>query len=399
MISERVQRISPSQTLKISAKAKEMKAGGIDIIDLSIGEPDYATPENVKEAGIKAIKENFTRYTENDGMPELRQAITFRLKEDYGLDYSIKEIIVSSGAKSSIFHAIQVLVNEDDEVIIPAPFWVTYPECVKFAKGKPVIVPTRQENGLLLTPDELRSAITPATKALILNNPSNPSGAVYSREQLASLAEVISNRNIYVIADEVYSRLVYDGFEFVSFAAISEQVKKKTIVINGVSKTYSMSGWRIGFAAGPAEIIAAMSRLQSHSTSNACTISQKASIEAYTGPQDEIERMAEEYTRRRNFCLEKLQRIPGLSCFKPQGAFYLFPQVSAYYGKKFNGSYIKNSYDLAEYLLQEAWVAVVPGDSFGADDNIRISYAASMENLEKGMDRITRALTRLYARE
>lgn len=394
-ISERATKIGASPTLKISAKARAMRAEGLDVIDLSLGEPDFPTPENIKAAGIKAIQQNFTKYTENDGILELRKAVCQRLKEDYGLEYKPSEVLVSSGAKNSLFNLIEAIVNEGDEVIVPAPYWVTYPEGVSLVKGKPVIVETREEDGFLLTPEKLREAISPSTRAIILNNPSNPTGAAYGREQLEALAEVIRKEDIYVIADEIYSRLVYDGFKFVSFAALGEDIKKKTIIITGVSKTYSMTGWRIGFAAGPAEIINAMSKVQSHTTSNACSISQKASVEAVGGPQFEVNRMVAEFQRRRNYVLMKLQQMAGISCFKPQGAFYVFPNVRSFYGKEAGGIQIRNSYGLAYYLLKEARVAIVPGDAFGADDYIRISYATSMENLEKGLERMAGALARL----
>ncbi|HPW17972.1 MAG TPA: pyridoxal phosphate-dependent aminotransferase [Candidatus Aminicenantes bacterium] len=395
MISEKVQRIGASPTLKISAKAKAMRAEGIDVIDLSVGEPDFPTPENVKEAGIKAIRDNFTRYTESDGIPALRKAIAKRLKEDYGVEYAPKQIIVSAGAKSSLFHLVQALVDEGEEVIVPSPYWVTYPECVALAKGKAVVVPTREEDGFRLTPESLKASISPATKALILNNPSNPTGAAYTKDQLLALAEVIKGEDIYVIADEIYASLVYDEFKFTSFAALGEDVRKKTILVNGVSKSYSMTGWRIGFAAGPAEVIDGMSKIQSHTTSNACSIAQKASLEAYDGPQYEVRRMAAEFQRRRNYCLMRLAAVPGLSCFKPQGAFYLFPNVRSFYDKEAGGAKIRNSYGLAYYLLKEARVAIVPGDAFGADDHIRLSYATSMANLEKSLDRIVEALAKL----
>mgnify|MGYP001103434099 FL=1 len=395
MISEKVQRIGASPTLKISAKAKAMKAEGIDVIDLSVGEPDFPTPENVKEAGIRAIRDNFTKYTESDGIPALRKAIAKRLKEDCGVEYAPKQIIVSAGAKSSLFHLVQALVDEGEEVIVPAPYWVTYPECVALAKGKPVVVPTREEDGFLLTPEALKAAISPATKAVILNNPSNPTGAAYTRDQLLALAEVVKGEDLYVVADEIYASLVYDGFAFTSFAALGEDVRKKTVIVNGVSKAYSMTGWRIGFAAGPAEVIDGMSKIQSHTTSNACSIAQKASLEAYDGPQHDVRKMVAEFQRRRNYCLMRLAAVPGLSCFKPQGAFYLFPNVRSFYDKEANGAKIRNSYGLAYYLLKEARVAIVPGDAFGADDHIRLSYATSMANLERGLDRIVEALSRL----
>jgi aspartate/methionine/tyrosine aminotransferase len=395
MISDKANQIGVSPTLKIATKARAMRAEGIDVIDFSIGEPDFPTPDNIKAAGIKSIQDNFTKYTENEGIPELKKAIIARFKEDCGLTYAPNEIIVSTGAKSSLFHLVQALVNEGEEVIIPSPFWVTYPHLVTLAKGKSVIVPTKEENGFVLTADGLKAHITPATKALILNSPSNPTGATYSKAQLEAIADVIRKEDIYVIADEIYAKLVFDGFQFTSFASLGDDIKKKTIVVNGVSKSYSMTGWRIGYAAGPADVINGMGKIQSHTTSNPTSISQKASLEALSGPQQEVSKMAAEFQRRRNYCLMKLQAIPQISCFKPQGAFYLFPNVSAYYEKEFHGTAIRNSYGMAYYLLKEAQVAIVPGDSFGADDYIRISYATSMQNLEKGMERISRALAQL----
>jgi aspartate/methionine/tyrosine aminotransferase len=395
MISEKANQIGESPTFKVAAKAKAMKAEGIDVVDLSLGEPDFPTPENVKAAGIKAIQENFTKYTESGGMPALKKAIIARFKEDYGLTYGPKEVIVSTGAKSSLFHLIQALVNEGEEVIIPAPFWVTYPHLVTLAKGKSVIVPTKEENGFVLTAEELKAHISPATKALFLNSPSNPTGATYSRAQLEALADVLRKEDIYIIADDIYNKLIFDSFPYVSIAQLGEDIRKKTIIVNGVSKSHSMTGWRIGYAAGPADVINGMDKIQSHTTSNAASISQKAAVEALAGPQFELSRMVAEFQRRRNYCLMKLQAVPRLSCFKSQGAFYLFPNVRGYYDLEFNGTPIRNSYGLAYYLLKEAHVAIVPGDAFGADDHIRLSYATSMENLEKAMDRIVRALAEL----
>ena len=395
MVSERVKQIGASPTLRIAAKAKAMRAEGIDVVDLSIGEPDFPTPENVKAAGIQAIRDNLTKYTENDGTPALKKAVIARFKEEFGVSYAPAEVIVSSGAKSSLFHLFQAIVDAGDEVIIPAPYWVTYPHVVKLAKGKAVYVETREEDGFVLTAEALKAHITPATKAVILNSPSNPTGAAYTREQLQALADVVRGEDIYVVADEIYAALVYDEFKFTSFAALGEDIKKKTILINGPSKSYSMTGWRIGYALGPADIIAGMAKIQSHTTSNAASISQKAAQEALNGPQFEVSRMVQEFQRRRNYGLIKLQAMPRISCLKPQGAFYLFPNVKAYYGLEFNGTPIRNSNGLAYYLLREANVAIVPGDSFGADDYIRLSYATSMENLEKGLDRIGRALAAL----
>src|SRR4030042_254250 len=373
MISEKVNQIGASPTLKISAKAKAMKAEGIDIVALSVGEPDFPPPENAKSAGIRAIQQNFTKYTENEGIPALKKAVLARIKEDHGLSYEMNQVIVSPGAKASLFLILQALVDEGEEVIIPAPYWVTYPMAVLLSKGKPVVVPTKEENGFVLTPEELKAAINPSTKAVILNNPSNPTGAAYSKPQLEALAEVIRGEDLFVIADEIYSKLLFDDFEFRSFASLGEDIKKKTIVVNGVSKSYSMMGWRIGYALGPAEIIDGMAKVQSHSTSNPCSISQYASLEALSGPQHEVSKMVAEFQRRRNYSLMRLRAIPNVSCFKPQGAFYLFPNFSAYYDKEAGGMQIRNSYGLAYYLLREARGALLPRDFFGADSHIRLS--------------------------
>ncbi len=395
MVSERVKQIGASPTLRIAAKAKALKAEGVDVVDLSIGEPDFPTPAAIKAAGIKAIQDDFTKYTENEGTPALKKAILARFKEDFGVSYAPNEVMVSSGAKSSLYHLMLALLDPGDEVIVPVPYWVTYPHQIKLAKGKPVLVETKEEEGFVLTASALKAAITPATRAVILNSPSNPTGAAYSRAQLQALADAVKGEDIYVVADEIYASLVYDDFPFTCFAALGEEVKKKTVIINGPSKSYSMTGWRIGYTLGPADVIAGMAKIQSHTTSNACSVSQKAVLEAVSGPQFEVARMVQEFGRRRNYALMKLQSIPGLSCFKPQGAFYLFPNVRSFYDKEFNGTPIRNSNGLGYYLLREAGVAVVPGDSFGADDYIRLSYATSMANLEKGLDRIRQALTAL----
>ena len=395
MISEKVNQIGTSPTLKISAKAKAMRAEGIDIVDLSVGEPDFPTPENAKTAGIRAIQQNFTKYTENEGMPALKKAVLARMKEDYGLTYGMNQVIISPGAKASLYLIFQALIDEGEEVIIPAPYWVTYPMAVSLAKGKAVIVPTREEDGFILMPDDLKAAINPSTKAIVLNNPSNPTGAAYTKAQLETLADVVRSEDVFVIADEIYDKLVYDDFEFRSFASLGEDIKKKTIIVNGVSKAYSMTGWRIGYALGPPEIIDGMAKVQSHSTSNPCSISQHASLEALSGPQHDVSRMVAEFQRRRNYCLRRLKSIPNVSCFEPQGAFYLFPNFSSYYDKEANGAVVRNSYGMAYYLLREARVAIVPGDSFGNDACIRLSYATSMDDLKEAMVRMTRFVRRV----
>ena len=395
MLADRIQQIGFSPTLRINAKAQAMKADGIDVIDLSVGEPDFATPENIKSAGIKAIENNFTKYTANAGIKELKEKIIQRIYNDYSVQYETDEIIVSSGAKNSLYNLCMAIFNKGEEAIIPAPYWVSYPHMVKLAKGVPVIIPTREENGFKLTPKDLSRAINSNTKALLLNNPSNPTGAVYSREELEEIADIAIDEGLIIIADEIYDKLTYDGFRYFSIASLSDKIRQNTVIINGVSKAYSMTGWRIGYAAGPKEIIAAMGKIQSHSTSNASSISQKASEEAFGGPQIEINKMLSEFQQRRNFVHYKLTQIPNVSCHKSQGAFYLFPNFSAYYDYAYEGNQIRNSHGLAYYLLKHAHVAIVPGDAFGADEFIRFSYANSMPNLEKAMERITEAMAQL----
>jgi len=395
MLADRIQRIGFSPTLKISAKATAMKAEGIDVIDLSVGEPDFPTPDNIKQAAKKALDQDFTKYTANDGILSLRQAICKKLKEENGLEYEPDEIIVSSGAKNCLYNLSVALLNKGDEVIIPAPYWVSYPAMVSLAKGNPVYVQTREENGFRMTPKELSAAISPSTKALILNNPCNPTGAAYTKDELMELAKIALDEGIIVISDEIYEKLVYDGFSFTSFAALGKKIKEQTIIVNGMSKAYSMTGWRLGYAAGPKEYIMGMSKVQSHNTSNANSIAQMAALEALIGPQHEIRRMVTEFQIRRNYMLDRMRGIPGISCYEPRGAFYLFPNVRSYFNKEHEGMQIRNSYGMAYYLLKHAHVAVVPGESFGAEGYIRLSYATSMENIMKGMDRITKALAKL----
>lgn len=395
MIADRINKIGISPTMKIAGRAKKMMAEGIDVVDFSVGEPDFPTPQNIKDAGKNALDVNFTRYTINDGMPELRKAIVKKLKEDNNLDYELNEIIVTSGAKQAIFNAVLAVVNEGDEVIIPAPYWVSYPEIVNLANGKPLIVQTREENGFKITPGQLREAISVDTKAFILCNPSNPTGAAYSEDELRELVKVLENEEICVIVDEIYEKLVYNNFKYKSIASLSNKLKSKAIVVNGFSKAFSMTGWRLGYAAGPRKLIEACSKIQSHCTSNASSISQYAAVEALSGPQDEVKRMLGEFQKRRDFVVQKLNSIPGISCHKPEGAFYVFPNISSYFGKEYNGLIIRNSYGFAYYILNEARVAVVPGAPFGAEGYIRISYSTSMEKLQEGMKRIEEALLKL----
>jgi len=394
-ISERVNRIGVSSTMKVAAEAKKMKAKGIPVIDLSVGEPDFPTPQNIKDAAIKAILENQTKYTLNNGTVELRKAIASKLLNDNGLEYSIEDIIVSNGAKQSLFNAVHTLVYNDDEVIIPAPYWVSYPEMVTLAHGKSIIVETKLENGFKITPDELKNAITPKTKVLILCNPSNPTGSAYTREELEAIAEITEEENFYVISDEIYEKLLYDNFEFVSFPSLSEEMKKRTVLINGVSKSHAMTGWRIGYAAGPEEVIKGINKIQSHSTSNASSVSQAAAVEALIGPQGTLEEMRTEFEKRRNYMYDELISINGIKCYKPEGAFYLFPDITAFFNKSTEVIRISDSFDLSMYLLYEAKIAAVPGSSFGSEGFIRFSYATSMENIKEAMVRIKEALEKL----
>lgn len=392
-LSKRASGIKPSPTLAIDAKAKALKAQGVDIVGFGAGEPDFDTPDNIKEAAIKAIKDGFTKYTPVSGIDELKDAIMEKFKGDNGLIYDRSEIIVSCGAKHSLYNIAQALFDLGDEIIIPAPYWVSYPDQAILNDAIPVIV--RTGNDFLLTPEILKGKITPRTKALILNSPSNPTGMAYNKKSLESIAEIVLKHKIYVISDEIYEKIVYDGFEHISIASLGKEIKALTLVVNGLSKSHSMTGWRIGYTAGAKEIISAMSNIQSQSTSNPTSIAQKAAVEALKGPQDSVKKMVEEFDRRRKYMVERLNRIEGVSCIMPSGAFYAFPQVSSLYGRSFNRKVIKSSSDMAEYLLEEGKVAVVPGEPFGVDDYIRLSYATSMDNIKKGLDRIEEALNKL----
>ena len=393
--SERVNKIHVSPTMQVAAEAKKMKAEGINVIDLSVGEPDFPTPHNIKEAAKKAIDENQTRYTINAGTIELRKAIAQKLKRDNHLDYHLNEIIVSNGAKQCVYNSILATVNDGDEVIIPAPYWVSYPDMVSMANGKPVFIETKEANGFKLKPAQLESAITPKTKILILCNPSNPTGSAYTKKELEGLAEVIKGKNIFIIADEIYEKLTYGDYKFVSFASISDEMKRRTILVNGVSKTYAMTGWRIGYAAGPEDIIEAINKIQSHSTSNASSVSQAAAIEALAGPQYVISEMLEEFKLRQEYFHRELTSIKGITCYKPEGAFFLFPNVSHYFGKSTDVFKISHSFDFAMHILYEAHIAAVPGSAFGAEGYMRFSYATSMENLKEAILRLKKALSKL----
>ena len=395
MLSDRVQRIGFSSTLRINAKAQQMRREGIDVIDLSVGEPDFPTPENIKNAAKLALDKNYTKYTVNDGITELREAIVRKYRDECGADYKINNVMVSTGAKQCLFNACTALLNKGDECIVPAPYWVSYPHMVGLAKGEPVYVNTREENNFRLTTEDLGRALSARTKAIILNNPSNPTGSTYDAEQLLKVIDFCMDEGLFIIADEIYEKLTYDGINLKSVASFGEKVRERSIIINGFSKSYSMTGWRLGWAVGPRELIEGMSKVQSHATSNTNSMAQWAGVEALTGPQHEVIRMRQEFEARRNFILYRLNGLPHVSCNKPSGAFYAFPNFSWYFDKQFEGVPIRNSSGLGFYLLKFAHVALVPGEAFGADNFMRFSYATSQDNIAKALDRVTDALAKL----
>ena len=389
-LTRRVLSMQESQTMRISNLAGKMKAEGHDIVSLSAGEPDFPTPDNVNQAAIEAIQAGFTRYTANSGIPDLKKAIIEKFRRDNNLEYKENEIIVSNGGKQTLANTFLALCEEGDEVIVPAPYWVSFPEMVRLAGGTPVIVDTTIESEYKMTPAQLEAAITPRTKILVLNSPSNPTGSVYSEAEVRALMAVIEGRSIFVISDEMYDMLVYGDDRPFSPACIPE-MKEWVIVSNGVSKTYAMTGWRIGYLAGPKWLIDACDKIQSQTTSNANAIAQKAAVAALTGDQSIVEERRLEFQKRRDYMYEALNSIPGFKTALPQGAFYIFPSISGLLGKSFNGVVMKDSADVAEYLLKVHHVATVPGDAFGAPENLRLSYAASIASLEKAVNRIRNA--------
>ena len=394
-LSRRARSISPSSTIAITAMAKKMQVEGIDVISFGAGEPDFDTPDHIKEAAIQATREGFTKYTDPAGIDELRDAVVAKLKRDNELEYSREEVITSAGAKQALYNLAMVLFDKRDEVIIPAPYWVSYPEQVRLADATPVFALTREEEGFRLKREDVERVVTGRTKALIVNSPCNPTGAVIDPEELRAIAELAVEKDFYIVSDEAYEAFIYDGVKHVSIATFGEEVKARTFVVGAVSKTYSMTGWRLGYAAGPQEIIKAMTDLQSQSTSGPTSITQKAAAVALLGPQECVDEMRQAFDRRRRYILEQLRAIPGVSCVTPQGAFYVFPNVSALYGKKVKGRKINGSNALASYLLQEAKVTVIPGADFGSDKHIRLSYCLSMEQIGEGLARMATALSSL----
>lgn len=387
-LSSRAQKITPSATLAIDAKAKQMISQGIDVISFGVGEPDFDTPVHIREAAIKAIESGFTRYTAASGINELKVAVCAKLKRDNGLAYTPDQIVVSNGAKHSLYNALMALVQAGDEVIIPTPYWVSYSEMVKMTDANPVFIETKEAEDFKLQIKDLKAAITPRTKALILNSPNNPTGMVYTAEELKAIGQVCLEHDLFVIADEIYEKLVYDGTEHHSIAALVPELKEKTVLINGMSKAYAMTGWRIGYAASNIDITKAMSSMQSHATSNANSIAQKASVAALNGPEEPITAMVAEFAKRREFMVKRISQINGLSCRKPQGAFYVMANISHMFGRTIGGELIKDDLQFSRLLLDKAHVAVVPGSAFGAGDFVRLSYATSMEQIREGLDRI-----------
>ncbi len=399
--SDRIQRVKPSPTLAVTAMAAQLQSQGIDVIGFGSGEPDFDTPQNIKEAAIKAINSGKTKYTPSGGIPELKEAVVKKFKRDNNLEYQLSEVIINCGGKHSFYNLIQVIIDDGDEVIIPSPYWVSYPDMVLLAGGKPVFIETDISTGFKIKPQQLEQKITSKTKAVVINSPSNPTGAAYTRHELEELARVLEDKDLIIISDDIYETIVYDGFKFFNIANISEKIKEKTIVLNGVSKTYAMTGWRIGYAAGNSDIIKKMDILQGQSTSNPTTISQWAAVEALSGDQSVLDHMLVAFDRRRNFVVDGLNNIPGLKCYKPEGAFYAFPDCSGVYklngwskvAEKYKDNYKSSS--LCAYLMEEARTAVVPGIAFGNDNYFRISFATSDEKLKEGLKRIKEAIEKL----
>lgn len=390
--SKKIHRIQPSMTLAVDAKAKKLIANGEDIISFGAGEPDFDTPDKIKQAGIAAIEKNVTHYTQVGGMVSLKQAILNKFERDNNLIYDKNQIMVSCGAKHSLFNIAQVLWEEGDEIIVPAPYWVSYPDIIRYAGAKPIIIDTLSSNGFKITPSQINSAITPNTRAIIINSPSNPTGSAYSKRELELIAECALSNKLLIVADEIYEKIVFDGFEQHSICSIGKEVQNNSILVNGVSKSYAMTGWRIGYLAANEKIVKQIEKLQGQSTSNPTSISQMASITALNDSEADVRQMVDEFQKRRDFLFNCLIKIPFVTCYKPVGSFYMFPDFSAFYGKSFKGIKVNNSTQLASFLLEEGKVVLVPGIAFGADRNLRISFAASMNTIKNGVDRIIKTL-------
>ncbi len=394
-LSKKFQSVAPSSTLAITAKVNEMKANGINVVGFGAGEPDFNTPEHIREAAIKAINDGFTRYTPASGTKELKAAVAEKFRRENNLSYGIENIVISNGAKHSLMNALGVILNPGDEVIIPTPCWVSYPEMVKLNDGVPVLLKASEEEGFVVSAEKIKSAITDKTRAVIINTPSNPTGMIYSEEELRKIADLCVEKNIYVISDEIYEHLIYDGGKHVSIASFNDKIKDLTIIINGVSKTFAMTGWRIGYTASNATLAKAMGSVQSHATSNPNSIAQKATEAALNGSMGTVLAMRSEFEKRRTYMVNRINTLNGVSCLMPQGAFYVMMNIKNLFGKSINGKTITDSGSFAEILLDEALVSVVPCKDFDSDEHVRWSYATSMENIKEGLDRLERFLGKL----
>ncbi len=395
-LSKKAQQIQPSVTLAISAKAAEMKSKGIDVIGFGVGEPDFNTPLNIQEAAIKAIRDGRTKYTAASGIPELKKAVSDKFLKENDLYYKESQIIVSTGAKQCLSNLFQAALNPGDEVLIQTPYWVSYPELIQLSDGVPVFIETDEKDNFKLSLEKLDGAVTTKTKMIIVNSPNNPTGTVYNKEDLQMIADFAKKHDLIILADEIYEKLIYGNEKHISIASLSEDAYNRTVVINGVSKSFAMTGWRIGYAAGSQEIIKLMSNIQSHTTSNPSSIAQYASLEALTGPKDAQEAMIEEFRKRRNYATERINSIKGISCCEPMGAFYVMINISKLFGNEVEGQLIKDSMTFSSSLLEHAMVAVVPGIAFGADNYVRLSYATSMDNIVNGLDRIEAFIKKYY---
>lgn len=395
-LAERTLLIKPSVTLAIAAKAGKLRSQGIDVINFSAGEPDFDTPDRIKAAAIEALKRGMTKYTDVRGIEPLRQAIAQKYLSDYGLTYKMSEILVSCGAKHSLYNLFQAVVNPGDEILVPAPYWVSYADMALLAGGVPKIIQTSEAAGFRIGAQQLANALSSRTRIFLLNSPSNPTGASYEETELMAIAQVLERHNCLIVTDDIYDKIVYDGFTIRNLATLAPSLRDRIVIINGVSKSYAMTGWRIGYALGPANIIDAAAKIQSQSTSNPTSIAQAAALEAIQGPQEDVAMMVDEFAKRRNVVVERLNAISGVQCLKPQGAFYVFPNIAAFIGKNVNGKSLTSPCDIADYLLEEAKVAAVPGEDFGSNAHIRLSYATSLENIEEGCRRMRDVFAKIH---
>ena len=394
-LAARTKLIKPSVTLAIAAKAGKLRAEGVDVVNFSAGEPDFDTPQHIKDAAVEALRKGMTKYTDVRGIEPLREAIAQKYQRECGLQYKKDEVLVSCGAKHSVYNILQAVVDPGDEVLVPAPYWVSYSDMALLAQGTTNTIKTEQANGFRMKPDQLKDTLTPRTRVFILNSPCNPTGATYNKDELVAIADILENHDCIILADDIYEKIVYDNLQVCNLVALNPRLRDRTVIINGVSKSYSMTGWRIGYALGPSDIISAAAKIQSQSTSNPTSIAQAAALEAIQGSQDEVASMVQEFAKRRNTIVDGLNSIPGISCLKPQGAFYVFPNVNGLFGKRCDGNILSSPCDVADYFLEEAKVAVVPGEDFGSTQHIRFSYATSREDIEKGCDRIRQAVEKL----